>query len=181
MNNQSIRVRSSPMPRAVVALACLLFGALAGVSTSRAAARGTAAPASASTSASEDAALGLAQYRGRVVVVEFWASWCAPCRDSIPWLGAMLSDYAQSGLVVIAVNVDQNRAAADQFLSTVGGRDLNPRYDPNGEIASRLNIGGMPTEVIFDRNGVERFRHSEFLLKKRNQYESELRSLLDEK
>jgi hypothetical protein len=93
----------------------------------------------------------------------------------------MLSDYGQSGLVVIAVNVDQNRDAAEQFLTAIGGRDLNLRYDPRGALASRLNIGGMPTEIVFDRNGVERFRHNEFLLGKRSQYESELRRLLDEK
>jgi len=141
-----------------------------------------AGPAAAATPANADGAgLDLAPYRGHVVLVEFWASWCAPCRDAVPWVGAMLSDYGQRGLVVIAVNVDQNRDAAEQFLTAIGGRDLNLRYDPRGALASRLNIGGMPTEIVFDRNGVERFRHNEFLLGKRSQYESELRRLLDEK
>jgi YD repeat-containing protein len=151
---------------------------------SAAAAEVESAPAAVSAAPSDaapDAPFDLASYRGRVVLVEFWASWCAPCRDAIPWLGAMLSDYGPDGLVVIAVNVDQNRASADQFLTAVGGRDLELRYDPAGKLAERLHIGGMPTEIVFDRHGVERFRHTEFLLRQRVRYESELRRLLDEK
>ncbi len=162
MKRKSIRIR-----RRIGGLLALL-GLMSGAAA--------AAPADA-----DGDALDLSTYRGRVVLVEFWASWCAPCRDAVPWVGAMLSDYGQSGLVVIAVNVDQNRDAAEQFLTAVGGRDLNLRYDPRGALASRLKIGGMPTGIVFDRNGVERFRHDEFLLGKRSQYESELRRLLDEK
>ncbi len=166
------------------AVLALCAAAIAGSAASGVAVAADAAPAAmpaAPSDAPADAPFDIGNYRGRVVLVEFWASWCGPCRDAIPWLGAMLADHGQDGLVVIAVNVDQNRASADQFLTAVGGRDLELRYDPAGSLAERLHIGGMPTEIVFDRHGVERFRHTEFLLRQRVRYEAELRGLLDEK
>ena len=66
--------------------------------------------------------LDLERFRGKVVVVDFWASWCAPCRQSFPWLNEMQAKYGSAGLVVIAVNVDRERAEAERFLREVPGR-----------------------------------------------------------
>jgi thiol-disulfide isomerase/thioredoxin len=155
------------------------IGRLAVIAALLACASGVTVAAPAPATGSSDSALDLAAFRGKVVMVEFWTSWCVICKDAFPWLGAMQSEYGSSGLVVIAVNVDQNRSDAEQFLTAIGGRDLELRYDPTGALAERFHIGGMPTEIVFDRNGVERFRHNDFLLRQRNKYESELRRLLD--
>src|SRR5689334_9002601 len=63
--------------------------------------------------------LGLANRRGQVVIVDFWASWCKPCRQSIPWLNSMRERYGTRGLTIIGVNVDAERRDADRFLSAI--------------------------------------------------------------
>src|SRR5687767_3653551 len=63
--------------------------------------------------------LDLTRHRGRVVIVDFWASWCKPCRQSIPWLNTMRERYGASGLTIIGVNVDAERRDADRFLRDV--------------------------------------------------------------
>jgi thiol-disulfide isomerase/thioredoxin len=119
-------------------------------------------------------------YRGRVVYLDFWASWCTPCRQSFPWMQAMQDAYAQQGLTIIAVNLDVNRADAERFL-----RQYDPQftvsYDARGEVAGRYRIAGMPTSVIIDRHGVTRFTHVGFRPVDRTAYENQLRELLAEK
>lgn len=105
----------------------------------------TSLPASASD-------LDLARYRGKVVIVDFWASWCKPCRESIPWLNEMRSRYAETGLVVIGVNVDADHADAEKFLRDVPIR-FDVVFDPAGDIAQRYKVAGMPTTMFFDRSG----------------------------
>src|SRR5215472_3824919 len=61
-------------------------------------------------------ALDLAQYKGKVVYLDFWASWCKPCRQSFPWMNAMEKKYSADGLVIVAVDLDEQRADADKFL-----------------------------------------------------------------
>src|SRR5262245_38788292 len=79
----------------------------------------------------------LARHRGHVVVVDFWASWCKPCRQSIPWLNEMRARYGTAGLVVISVNVDAERADAERFMRAVP-IDFEVVFDPAGEIAKRF-------------------------------------------
>ena len=88
--------------------------------------------------------LDLARYRGKVVLLDFWASWCEPCRHSFPWLNEMQAKYAERGLIVIGVNVDRERADADRFLRDVpAGFDIV--YDPDGSLAAQYDLPGMPT------------------------------------
>ena len=61
--------------------------------------------------------LNLDAYKGKVVYVDFWASWCGPCRESFPWMKKIQQQYGKDGLVVIAVNVDQEKKLADDFLN----------------------------------------------------------------
>lgn len=119
----------------------------------------------------------LAQYRGRVVVVDFWASWCAPCRRSIPWLNEMYSRYGEQGLVIVGINVDRNRGDAERFLREVP-IDFEVVYDSDGELAERYQVEAMPSTYIFDRNGELAERHLGFLNRKRSEYEALLGRLL---
>ena len=102
--------------------------------------------------------LDLAQYRGQVVVLDFWASWCKPCRQSIPWLNQMRALYGERGLVIVGVNVDAVHTDAERFLRDVPV-DFKLVFDPAGDLARRYEVKGMPTSVVFDRNGrvVQRF------------------------
>ena len=151
---------------------CLLRGLLA---ASLLLASLLAAGAAADDSAS---LLDLSEYRGKVVVVDFWASWCAPCRRSLPWLDAMQRQYADEGLVVIGVNEDKAKKDAEAFLGDVpvGFRIV---LDLDGEIARQYELIAMPSTYVFDRDGKLVTRHLGFKVAKQDEYEALLRSLLE--
>src|SRR4051812_46734565 len=121
--------------------------------------------------------LDLSQYRGEVVVVDFWASWCKPCRQSIPWLNAMRARYGASGLDVIGVNVDAEHDDAERFLRDVPIQ-FDIIYDPNGELAKQFKVQGMPSSYVFDRQGVLVQTHLGFQDAKKDRNEAALKDLL---
>jgi thiol-disulfide isomerase/thioredoxin len=126
------------------------------------------------------AAVDLAEFRGSVVYLDFWASWCAPCRQSFPWMQTMQDAYGAQGLRVVAVNVDQDRADAERFLAKFNPK-FDVRFDPQGEVAARFKIQGMPTGVIIDRHGALRYTHIGFRPMDGAAYEDQLRRVLAEK
>ena len=133
------------------------------------------------TAAAADTAtdpLDLARYRGKVVLVDFWASWCEPCRHSFPWLNALQASHADRGLVVIGVNVDRDRAEAERFLHEVPAR-FQIVYDPAGALAARYDLPGMPVSYLIGRNGAVISRHIGFRSSLREQREAEVRKLLE--
>lgn len=123
------------------------------------------------------AGLDLDQYRGKVVVVDFWASWCKPCRESIPWLNAMRARYAAQGLVVVGVNVDAKQGDAARFLREVPV-NFEIVYDPSGELAERYRVESMPVSFVFDRAGHLVEQHLGFRDSDRAPYEATLQKLL---
>jgi thiol-disulfide isomerase/thioredoxin len=123
-------------------------------------------------------ALDLARYRGKVVIVDFWASWCEPCRHSFPWLNAMQAKYGAHGLVIVGVNVDRERADADRFLHDVPAQ-FQIVYDPAGALATRYDVPGMPTSFVIGPNGDIVGRHIGFKSGLRDEREAELQKLLE--
>jgi thiol-disulfide isomerase/thioredoxin len=97
----------------------------------------------------------LAQQRGKVVLVDFWASWCGPCRQAIPHYQALRQQFAAQGFEVIGVDVDSNAGDGAAAL-----RSLHPDYpqvpDPQGRIAALYQLPGMPTAYLLDRHGTVR-------------------------
>lgn len=148
-------------------LRLLLFTA-----TSAATAAATPAPPSPATPG-----LDLSRYRGRVVVVDFWASWCAPCRRSIPWLNEMRARYGDRGLVVIGVNVDKDAVDAVRFMRDVP-IEFEVVYDPEGVLAQQFAVEGMPSSYVYSRDGELVARHLGFQNSRRPEYEALLGSLL---
>ena len=126
------------------------------------------------------AGLNLAAYKGKVVYLDFWASWCNPCRQSFPWMNDLQQTYGPQGLVVIAVNVDHERDAAQQFLQRYGAQ-FKIVYDPDGHIASTYNFRDMPTSYLIGRDGTVHYVHAGFYPDKEGSYVSDLQTLLDEK
>ena len=121
--------------------------------------------------------LNLGEHRGKIVIVDFWASWCAPCRQSFPWLNAMQEKYGADGLVIIGVNVDRERQDAERFLKDVPAR-FHLVFDPQGDIASRYEIPGMPSTFVFGPDGQLIRKHIGFRNGEREEREAELKSLL---
>lgn len=107
------------------------------------------------------AAIRLEDYAGKVVYLDFWASWCAPCRQSLPWMERLHRDYRAAGLEVIAINVDEKPADARRFLKRfpVGFPLL---ADPKGEIATLYDVQDMPSSYLIDRRGIVRVVHRGF-------------------
>jgi thiol-disulfide isomerase/thioredoxin len=121
--------------------------------------------------------LDLGRHRGQVVIVDFWASWCKPCRQSIPWLNAMRARYGASGLTIIGVNVDAERRDADRFLREVP-IEFEIVFDPKGDLARRFQVKGMPSSYVFDRNGTLVETHIGFRDAKTAENEAALKQLL---
>ena len=124
--------------------------------------------------------LDLSAYRGKVVYLDFWASWCTPCRLSFPWMNEIQQSYGRDGLVVIGINVDHDRALADAFLraSAPGFKIV---YDPSGAIASQYNFRDMPTSVLIGRDGKVHFTHDGFFPAKEGAYAEDIVALLNQK
>ena len=136
------------MQRIVLAL---LFAAVASAGAAHAVGVGDPAPALALATAKGEA-VALDKLRGQVVYVDFWASWCGPCKRSFPWMGEMQKKYGDGGLTVVAINVDKKREDAAKFLAATPGA-FTIVYDPAGSVASSYDVKGMPTSYLVDRAG----------------------------
>ena len=96
----------------------------------------------------------LSQFKGKPVLLNFWATWCAPCQDEMPLLQRATNQYGGAGLTVLAVNYQQTDANGMQaFLRKVGAR-FSAVYDPNGRIAAAYGVSiGLPVSIFIDRSG----------------------------
>jgi len=105
--------------------------------------------------------VALESFRGRVVYLDFWASWCGPCRASFPWMAKLAAEHAGDSLVVIAVNLDKERALADAFLERHPAA-FNIAFDPAGKTAEAFQVSAMPTSFLIGRDGTILWRHAGF-------------------
>jgi cytochrome c biogenesis protein CcmG/thiol:disulfide interchange protein DsbE len=119
-------------------------------------------------------------YRGKVLLIDFWASWCVPCKASFPALDALYQRERDRGLEVLAVNLDEERKAADAFLAS-RPHVMPVLFDPKGESALAFRIRGMPSSVVIDRVGNIRFTHIGYSLKVLDSYHTEINLLLSER
>lgn len=121
----------------------------------------------------------LSDLKGNVVYLDFWASWCGPCKKSFPWLNQMHKLYAKQGLVILAVNVDKEPELAEAFLNKIPAEFL-VTYDRSGDLAKTYRIPGMPTSFLIGRDGEIKSAHQGFHVDKKASYESQITTLLSE-
>ncbi|MES9945184.1 MAG: TlpA disulfide reductase family protein [Candidatus Thiodiazotropha sp.] len=126
----------------------------------------------------EEMAVTLDEFRGKVVLLDFWASWCVPCRASFPWMNHIQNRYRKQGLVVIAVNLDKDRALADAFLSKTEA-EFTVAFDPEGEVASEYGLKGMPASFLIDEQGRILESHVGFFESEKAQREQEIKKVLN--
>lgn len=124
-----------------------------------------------------DKDIQLSSYKNQVVYVDFWASWCTPCKQSFPWMNEMQTRYKDRGFKIIAVNLDDSRSAADTFLSVVDA-NFTIAYDPQGKIAQRYGLTVMPTSYLINRKGDIHFVHKGFRNADRDILESKIKELV---
>ena len=119
------------------------------------------------------------QYAGKVVVLDFWASWCEPCRRSFPWLNAMHDKYGPEGLVIVGVNLDMERVDAQRFLAEYPA-DFAIVYDEDHALAREYEVVAMPSSYVIGRDGQVAARHMGFKVKQQDEYEALLVEALRE-
>ncbi len=131
------------------------------------------------TLAGIDSEVRLAEQRGKVVYLDFWASWCTPCRKSFPWMNELQARYGDKGLKIIAINLDKSRAESQAFLDATGP-EFTIAFDPQGNTAEQYQVMGMPSSYLIDRKGMLHSSHIGFRDKDKAALEQQIEGLLQQ-
>lgn len=121
----------------------------------------------------------LEDMRGQVVMLNFWASWCGPCRQEMPLMDDLYEQYKDLGFTILAVNVDENREEALRFLDKVPV-SYPILYDPESRVSELYEVQAMPTTVMIDRSGNTRYLHHGYQSGYEDDYERQIRELVRE-
>jgi thiol-disulfide isomerase/thioredoxin len=121
----------------------------------------------------------LSELRGQVVMINFWATWCGPCRQEMPLLVQLQSKYEPLGFTLLAVNVEPDSAAAVDWLKGVAA-DLPVLFDRKNAVAESFGVQGMPSSVFVDRTGNVRYVHRGYKPGDESKYADMIRSLVKE-
>ena len=127
---------------------------------------------------SADSRFDLTDYRGKVVLIDFWASWCGPCKRSFPWMNEMHAKYANDGLVIVAINVDNDPNAAKQFLADYPAT-FAVHFDNDKSLARRYEVVAMPSSFLIGRDGQMVETHLGFRVMEQDDYEAAIQSALE--
>lgn len=103
----------------------------------------------------------LGKLRGKVVYIDFWASWCGPCAKSFPFLNGLHNQFKDRGLTIIGVNLDENRSDAEAFLSKYPA-EFTVAVDKQAQCADSFSVKAMPSSYLVDANGIIRHVHLGF-------------------
>jgi len=123
--------------------------------------------------------VSLTQYHGQVVMINFWASWCGPCRQEMPLLESIYKKYNKLGFTLLGVNVEPDSQAADDWLKATPVT-FPILYDKESKVSKLYEVAGMPSTVIIDRSGKLRVLHQGFKPGDENGYLDSIRSLIRE-
>jgi peroxiredoxin len=121
----------------------------------------------------------LSQYKGQVVMVNFWATWCGPCQQEMPLLDQMYKKYKPAGFTLIGVNVDKE-APAVKDLMTRKPVSFPVLLDPANQVSKAYHVDEMPSSVIIDRKGEIRYIHRGYRPGDENEYQDRIRQLIRE-
>ena len=158
------------------ARALLAAAAIAVAAGASAVGVGEAAPAFVLPTAAGES-IALEKLKGRVVYVDFWASWCGPCRRSFPWMNEMQQKYGAQGFTVIGVNVDKRRPDAQRFLQQTPAV-FSIVYDETGKTPEAWTVKGMPSSYLVDATGKVVAVESGFRDEQKAPLEDRIRALL---
>lgn len=125
----------------------------------------------------DNSSFKISDYKGDVVYVDFWATWCPPCRKSFPWMEEMNLRYKDLGFQIVAISLDTKRSVIDQFLEKMD-TSFVIAHDPSGESATAFKVKGMPSSYLIDRKGNIHLTHLGFNAKDKSKLEDEIKSLI---
>jgi peroxiredoxin len=127
----------------------------------------------------DGANLRLQEQRGQVVLVNFWATWCGPCRQEMPHLNRLYEKYRASGFVLLGVNIDDDAKAAADLAARLGLK-FPVLLDTDKRVSRLYDMNSMPATVLIDRDGRARFLHRGYRDGMEQTYEQQIRALLKE-
>lgn len=144
-----------------------------------AAQEGEPAPNCDATLAEKSQKLDFNNYTNKVILIDFWATWCPPCKKSMPFLNSLRNEHLQEGFEIIAINVDENSEIAKQYLNE------NPvnyvkAFDPNGDCPVKFDVKAMPSSYLVDKSGKIRLVHLGFRDEDKAMLQKQVSSLLAE-
>jgi thiol-disulfide isomerase/thioredoxin len=125
-------------------------------------------------------AIDLTQFRGQVVMINFWATWCGPCRQEMPLLEDIYRKYKPMGFTMLGVNVEPDSKAAEAWLSKQKPVTFPIAFDTESRVSKLYKVAGMPSTVFVDRKGNVRVMHKGYKAGDENFYLSQIRSMLKE-
>lgn len=127
----------------------------------------------------EGSNLRLDEYKGQVVLINFWATWCGPCRQEMPLLDQLYTRYERVGFSLLGVNIDDDSARAMEMIKELGV-SFPVLFDARKEVSRLYNVDAMPVTVLVDREGTVRFVHKGYKPGYEEMYLDQIRSLLRE-
>ncbi len=119
----------------------------------------------------------LKDLRGKVVMINFWATWCAPCRKELPLLNDLYNKYKSKGFVLLGVNIDDKSAPAKKMIKELK-INFPVLFDNNQSTSESYDLQAMPSTFILDKNGIIRFSHYGYKSGYEKKYEKDVKSLL---
>jgi cytochrome c biogenesis protein CcmG, thiol:disulfide interchange protein DsbE len=129
---------------------------------------------------SNEGKLKLSDLKGQYVYLDFWASWCGPCRASFPWMNSLQEKYAGKGFKVVGINVDKKLDEAKQFLKEVPAK-FSIAYDDTGATPKAYGVKGMPTSLLIGPDGNVLFVHQSFKDSDKTDIENKIRLAMEKK
>jgi peroxiredoxin len=175
--NQAVNTRNEIMKIRKICMG-LALSAFAAVSLASSGLTGQPAPDFALKS-STGANLRLSEYRGDVVMINFWATWCGPCRQEMPLLDELSSRYERVGFKLLGVNIDDDSNRAMAMIEELGV-SFPVLFDARKEVSKMYDVSAMPVTVIVDREGTVRYVHHGYKPGYEEKYLDQVRSLLRE-
>ncbi len=124
--------------------------------------------------------VSLSELKGQVVMINFWATWCGPCRQEMPLLEQLYSRYESLGFTLLGVNVEENSKLADVFLEETPVT-FPILFDPENGVSKLYDVSAMPSTVLVDRSGNVRFLHHGYQPGYENEYQNQIRTLVRER
>jgi peroxiredoxin len=166
------KIKPTSIRRGLAALALLAAVAAVGADTN-----GPAPPFTLTEIGGQSASLS--QYKGQVVMLNFWATWCGPCQQEMPLLDQMYKKYKPAGFTLIGVNVDKDAPPVRQLLERKPV-SFPVLLDPASQVSKAYHVDEMPSTVLIDRKGNVRFLHRGYKPGDENEYQDRIRQLIRE-
>ncbi len=126
----------------------------------------------------KDIPIQLSKLQGKLVYVDFWASWCRPCKNSFPWMISIKEKFKDRPFEIIAINLDTDKALADEFIKSQA-INFPVAFDPAAKVAEEYAVEGMPSSYLVDPQGRLRIRYTGFWNKSKGDKEAAIQKLLD--